>query len=135
MTPRWTGARRFATALAASTALMTATVAHAAAAPAVPVPPTASQDSIRARCDLPSRSCGTAYVYFPGGTISVDADIHGSGRSTWYLNARNGALLCSTDFLAQEPPRSWTCNIGSGDVYLYVSGPIGATESHGALRW
>ncbi|MGW3961727.1 hypothetical protein ACWED2_18030 [Amycolatopsis sp. NPDC005003] len=81
----------------------------------------------------PGSACQTIEVWFPGGTLSVDADVHGNGGAEWAVLNGNGTV-CRAGFGAADPPRSWTCG-GVAAQWLYgtVSGSAG--PSNIGLRW
>lgn len=84
----------------------------------------------------PDSACRTyPEVWFPGGTLSVDADVHGSGPAEWIVqNYDTGAVVCRTGFAASDPPRSWVCNnVRAQWIQGIVSGPAG--PSNIGLRW
>ncbi|KDN22968.1 hypothetical protein [Amycolatopsis rifamycinica] len=73
-------------------------------------------------------------VWFPGGTLSVDADVHGSGPAEWIVRQDNGGTICRSGFAAEDPPRSWICTgVSAQWLYGIVSG--GAPTSNIGLRW
>jgi hypothetical protein len=88
-----------------------------------------------------SRTCATPTCSidasgFPGGQISVDADTHGIGNSSWVLFriATFPVPVCSANFAATDPPRSWVCNsLPAGSYVASVSGPAGPTNI--GIRW
>ncbi|MCE7002242.1 hypothetical protein LWC34_05280 [Kibdelosporangium philippinense] len=78
-------------------------------------------------------SCSVEASGFPGGTLSVDADVHGSGGAEWVVFSGD-RLACRTNFAAGDPPRSWVCNnVPAGHLQASVSGPAG--PSNIGLRW
>ena len=94
----------------------------------------ASQECFnQAWCEAPING----YVYFPGGTISIDIDIWGNpGPASWRLVDGAGNALCYTGFTVQDPGRSWTCNVGAGDVKLRVDADTTVGRHFAlALRW
>ncbi|WP_370961876.1 hypothetical protein [Amycolatopsis sp. cg9] len=77
--------------------------------------------------------CRTDPVWFPGGTLSVDADVHGSGPAEWIVHGQNG-VVCRTGFAAEAPPSSWVCfNVPAQTLEANVGGPAG--PSNIGLRW
>jgi hypothetical protein len=79
-------------------------------------------------------ACNTNASGFPGNTLYVDADVHGSGTGKWGV-VINGRLACGENwFDAAAPPQSWTCQLmPAGHVYAYVSGPQGPVTV--GVRW
>jgi hypothetical protein len=84
----------------------------------------------------PGRECGVYSDFFPGGTVSVDVDLHGNGPAQWGLYTSAG-LSCSASFRAEEGPRSWICyNVPSGTIELDVFGGAGTGgPSSVGMRW
>ena len=88
-----------------------------------------------------SRTCPTANVCavtasgFPGGTISVDADVTGSGTGTWNLFGPNG-FKCSASFPASGGVRSWTCaGAPAGSYNATVTPNVPAQTLAIGIRW
>lgn len=78
-------------------------------------------------------NCSVAVTGFPGGTISVDADVSGSFPGTVVVSAPNG-YRCSGVFPAPGGVRSFVCNSApAGSIFATVMG----TESPSSvgLRW
>ncbi|MGW4061475.1 hypothetical protein ACWEGE_24550 [Amycolatopsis sp. NPDC004747] len=81
----------------------------------------------------PGSACQTTEVWFPGGTLSVDADVHGRGGAEWAVLNGNGTV-CRLGFDAAAGPLSWVCtNVPAQWLYGTVSGPAG--PSNIGLRW
>ncbi|GHG48686.1 MULTISPECIES: hypothetical protein [Amycolatopsis] len=106
-------------------------VAAGALALAAPAALATVQGGTSSTC--PGSACQTAEVWFPGGTLSVDADVHGSGGAEWAVLNSNGTV-CRAGFSAVDPPRSWTCSgVPAQWLYGVVSGPAGSSNI--GLRW
>ncbi|MBP2472132.1 hypothetical protein JOF53_001004 [Crossiella equi] len=70
---------------------------------------------------------------FPGGTLSVDADVHGVGIGRWTVWGPND-YRCENTFHASAGPGSWLChNAPAGTYNARVEGPQGDTNI--GLRW
>jgi hypothetical protein len=81
----------------------------------------------------PGSSCPVEAGGFPGGSLSVDADVHGSGGAEWVVFS-NDRLACRSNFDASSGPRSWVCNnVPAGYLTASVAGPAG--PSNIGLRW
>lgn len=82
----------------------------------------------------PQSYCSVVQVDgFPGGTLSVDADMHGDGKSLWKVWGPNG-YYCSGTFEAVWGPGSWLCfDAPAGRYAASVEGPKG--PSNIGLRW
>ena len=63
---------------------------------------------------------------FPGGDMSVTADVHGQGIGKWGVSV-NGQLVCGENwFDANAGPQTWNCKfLPVGQVYAYSHGPRG----------
>ena len=111
--------------------LVAAAVAAAASAVAAPVAQASEQGGVSRTC--PDSACATPPVWFPGGTLSVDADVHGSGPAEWVVRGPGG-VVCRTGFAAESGPQSWVCHgVPSGELEAGVLGPAG--PSNIGLRW
>jgi hypothetical protein len=79
-------------------------------------------------------NCEISGVYdFPGGTIAVDADVHGVGIGRWFVWGPNG-YWCENTFHASAGPASWVChNAPAGTYGARVEGPQGPSSI--GLRW
>jgi hypothetical protein len=107
-------------------------VAAGALALAAPAALATEQGGTSKTC--PISACQTDPVWFPGGTLSVDADVHGSGPAEWIVRGDNGGTVCRSGFAAVDQPRSWVCsNVPAQWLYGIVSGPAG--PSNIGLRW
>lgn len=77
--------------------------------------------------------CEIEIDIFPGGTLSIDADAHGTGRASWAVD-HGMQPVCSTGFDAAAPPQSWVChNVPAGHLRAVVSG--GSNPLNIGLRW
>ena len=84
--------------------------------------------------DCPQSYCSVVQVDgFPGGTLSVDADVHGEGKARFQVWGPN-SYYCSGTFEAVWGPGSWLCfNAPAGRYAASVEGPQG--PSNIGLRW
>jgi hypothetical protein len=82
----------------------------------------------------PQSYCSVVEVYgFPGGTLSVDADVHGDGNARFQVWGPDG-YYCSGTFQAAWGPGSWLCfNAPAGRYDAAVEGPKGSSNI--GLRW
>ncbi|MBE8523175.1 hypothetical protein ILP97_37760 [Amycolatopsis sp. H6(2020)] len=70
---------------------------------------------------------------FPGGTLSIDADAHGTGSAIWAV-FHGLDHVCSTSFAAAAPPQSWNCfNVPAGHLRATLNG--GDNPLNIGLRW
>ncbi|MEQ0557921.1 hypothetical protein ABJI51_02475 [Amycolatopsis sp. NEAU-NG30] len=82
----------------------------------------------------PQSYCSVVQVDgFPGGTLSVDADVHGEGKARFQVWGPNG-YYCTLTFEAAAGPGSWLCfNAPAGRYAASVEGPQGSSNI--GLRW
>ncbi|WP_410640996.1 hypothetical protein [Amycolatopsis sp. lyj-346] len=107
-------------------------IAASALALAAPAALATVQGGISKTCNTVN-TCQTSEVWFPGGTLSVDADVHGSGGAEWAVLNGNGTV-CRAGFSAVDPARSWTCGgVPAQWLYGVVSG--GSPSVNIGLRW
>jgi hypothetical protein len=80
-------------------------------------------------------TCSIDASGFTGGQLAVDADTHGVGTANWTVYKKPALnRVCSTNFSASDPPRSWVCNnLASGSYVAVVTGPAGPTNI--GVRW
>ncbi|CAM3587952.1 hypothetical protein KIPE111705_15645 [Kibdelosporangium persicum] len=102
-----------------------------AAAAFVMSPLAASAGGASNNCAGPA--CSVEAGGFPGGRLSVDADVHGSGSAEWVVFSGD-RVACRLNFSASAPPQSWVCsNVAGGYLSASVLGPQG--PSNIGLRW
>jgi hypothetical protein len=112
-------------------AIVVGAIAASAIALAAPAALATVQDGRSKTC--PASACQTVEVWFPGGTLSVDADVHGRGGAEWAVLNGNGTV-CRKGFDAAAGPQSWVCErVPAQWLYGTVSGPAG--PSNIGLRW
>jgi hypothetical protein len=98
---------------------------------AAPIASATEQGGVSRTCN--DSACSTPPTWFPGGTLSVDADVHGSGPAEWVVRGPGG-VVCRTGFAAENGPASWVCrNVPAGELEAVVAGPAG--PSNIGLRW
>jgi hypothetical protein len=77
--------------------------------------------------------CEIAVAQFPGGTISVDVDVSGSGNGRFLVEGPNG-YECGGSFPASGGVRSFVCRSAPAGGYgAGVSGSAGPSAV--GLRW
>ncbi|MBP2472130.1 hypothetical protein JOF53_001002 [Crossiella equi] len=77
--------------------------------------------------------CTVVATDFPGGTISVDGDVHGTGNAYLQVWGPNG-YYCKITIRAEWGPGSWLCfNAPAGTYSAGIDGPQG--PSNVGLRW
>ncbi|MCP3798830.1 hypothetical protein NLX83_06130 [Allokutzneria sp. A3M-2-11 16] len=98
--------------------------------------PSASAGGYSKRC--PSESvCRVEGNNFPGGTLSIDADVIGGPNTRVRIRYKgDNGERCVAEFWVNDPPRSWVChNAHPGHYRVLVDAP----ERHDALvvgaRW
>ncbi|MEU1812419.1 hypothetical protein [Micromonospora aurantiaca (nom. illeg.)] len=80
-----------------------------------------------------ANKCSVGVADFPGGTISVDVDVSGSGTGVFVVSGPNN-FKCSGSFPASGGVRSYVCRNAPAGVYAAsVSGPSGPSAV--GLRW
>ncbi|GAA4000392.1 hypothetical protein GCM10022247_21000 [Allokutzneria multivorans] len=114
--------KSLAAALAVGTALVTAPVASAGG---------------HDKTCTSDRACLIEGHDFPGGTLSIDADVVGGPNTVVHLRHKGDhGERCVADFWVNDPPRSWTCpNVRPGHYRVVIDAP----DRHDALmvgvRW
>ncbi|MFB9907115.1 hypothetical protein [Allokutzneria oryzae] len=98
--------------------------------------PGASAGGYSKRC--PSENvCRVEGSDFPGGTLSIDADVIGGPNTLVRMRYKGDhGERCVTEFWVNDPPRSWVChNVPPGHYRVIVDAP----ERHDAMvvgvRW
>ena len=102
-----------------------------AVAAAIAFPLTAFAAGGSAHCS--AKTCQVGVSNFPGGTISVDVDVSGSGTGVFVVTGPNN-FQCSGSFPASGGVRSYVCrNAPAGTYVAGVDGPSGPSAV--GLRW
>jgi len=115
-------------------AVVVGAVAASALALAAPAALATVQGGRSATCTAINTCQTDPPVWFPGGTLSVDADVHGTGPAAWTVRRDNGGTICQSGFAAEDPPRSWICpNVSAQWLYGIVSG--GSPSVNIGVRW
>jgi hypothetical protein len=80
-----------------------------------------------------AKTCHVGVDNFPGGTISVDVDVSGSGTGVFVVTGPSG-FQCSGSFPASGGVRSFVCRGAPAGLYeAGVTGPAGPSAV--GLRW
>jgi hypothetical protein len=109
-------------------------IAASALALAAPAASATVQGGVSKTCNTINTCSTEPSVWFPGGTLSVDADVHGTGPAQWVVRRDSGGTVCQSGFAAEDPARSWVCNnVSAGWLYGIVSG--GSPSVNIGLRW
>lgn len=72
-------------------------------------------------CPGRNQICVNSFYHGVTGTVSVDADVYGSGSTKyrWELIRPNGTAQCYGEMTGVDPPRSWICTgVGVGQYQL-----------------
>ncbi|WP_394841817.1 hypothetical protein LZC95_32665 [Pendulispora brunnea] len=91
--------------------------------------------AVRATCPRTVNLCRSGTVSFPGGTMSIDADVNGGGTGSWIIFHNGGPTNCRANFPAVDPPRSWVCQLPKGTYSLGVYAGQSGQWAQGAIRW
>ncbi|WP_112263490.1 hypothetical protein [Lentzea terrae] len=90
---------------------------------------------------IPSQSdCSIATDQFPGGRLSVDADLvrswpFGNYRASWEVWDSQGPTGCKREIWSDDPAGSWTCEgVHAGYVSVSIN-KMSPDFAHLGLRW
>ncbi|MFB9907114.1 hypothetical protein [Allokutzneria oryzae] len=98
--------------------------------------PSASAGGHSKRCES-DRACLIEGNDFPGGTLSIDADVIGGPNTLVRIRYKGDhGERCVTEFWVNDPPRSWVCHNVPPGHYRVV---IDTSERHDVfvvgVRW
>lgn len=95
--------------------------------PAMAVAPDSKRCTTGLQCILPVTG-------FPGGTVSIDVDVSGSGNGVFILQDRDSPVQCDQQFPASGGVRSFTCSgVAAGNLTGSVGG--GSNPRAIGIRW
>ena len=91
--------------------------------------------AVRATCPRTIDVCRSGAVYFPGGRITITADVMGGGTGRWLLSSNGAPTSCRATFSAVDPPRTWGCTLARGTYTLLVYSGQSGQWAEGTLSW
>ncbi|WP_143261580.1 hypothetical protein [Allokutzneria sp. NRRL B-24872] len=91
----------------------------------------------RSKTCTSDRACLVDGYDFPGGTLSIDADVVGGPNTVVHMRYKGDhGERCVADFWVNDPPRSWVChNVHPGHYRVVIDAPDGHDVLVVGVRW